>query len=96
MPSNRLFNTFTLTLYCLILGGSVLAADAARKAADVRLIEVRLARGIGGKGYFTLTGGLPDVQAALDAGVKIIEDLGSMVRADIITHPHEDMKPFMI
>ncbi|MDP7422664.1 MAG: BMC domain-containing protein, partial [bacterium] len=34
----------------------VVAADAAAKAALVKLIEIRLASGLGGKAFFTLTG----------------------------------------
>ncbi|WP_319001666.1 BMC domain-containing protein [Clostridium estertheticum] len=34
----------------------MVAADAAAKAAQVKLIEIRLGMGIGGKSYITLTG----------------------------------------
>jgi microcompartment protein CcmL/EutN len=50
------------------LASAVRAADAALKAAAVRLVELHLARGIGGKGTVVLTGALGDVEAALDAG----------------------------
>ena len=43
------------------------AADAAGKAAEIALRDMRLAVGIAGKAFFTLTGELPDVQAAADA-----------------------------
>ena len=48
---------------------AVRAADAALKAAGVRLVDLHLARGIGGKGYVVLTGDLSNVDAAVDAGV---------------------------
>jgi hypothetical protein len=38
------------------VAGTLLAADAALKAAQVRLLKLHLARGIGGKGYFSMTG----------------------------------------
>jgi microcompartment protein CcmL/EutN len=38
------------------VASGIIAADAAVKTASVRLIELRLAKGIGGKSFFTLTG----------------------------------------
>ena len=43
------------------------AVDAALKAAPVRLNELRLGDDLGGRGLAVLTGGLTDLQAALDA-----------------------------
>lgn len=43
------------------------AADAACKAAHVTLRDVRLAVGIAGKAFFTMTGDLNDVEAAIEA-----------------------------
>lgn len=48
----------------------VLAADAACKTADVRLIKLRLALHLGGKGYSTFAGTIADVEAALEAAVR--------------------------
>src|SRR5206468_5265836 len=42
-------------------------ADAAVKAANVELIEIRLAMASGGKAFVTLTGSVADVQSAVDA-----------------------------
>jgi microcompartment protein CcmL/EutN len=70
----------------------VVAADAACKAAEVDLIEVRLANGLGGKAFFTLTGELHAVQAAIDAGTRAIES-GLLLRTEIIPAPHDQLKP---
>ncbi len=43
-------------------------ADAAVKAANVELIEIRLAMALGGKAFVTLTGDVAAVQSAVDAG----------------------------
>lgn len=43
------------------------AADAAAKAANVTLIEVRTGFAIGGKGFVTLTGDVGAVRAAVEA-----------------------------
>ena len=50
---------------------AVLAADAAAKAAAVRLIETRTAVP-GGKGLVTMTGSVGDVRAAVAAGISAI------------------------
>jgi microcompartment protein CcmL/EutN len=46
---------------------AVSAADAAGKAAAVALRDMRLATGIAGKAFFTMTGELPDIEAAAAA-----------------------------
>src|SRR5262249_43722915 len=43
---------------------TIVAADAATKAAAVRITEMQLGRGIGGKAFFTVTGPLAEVEAA--------------------------------
>jgi microcompartment protein CcmL/EutN len=51
----------------LTVCGAIAAADAACKAADVTIRDMRLAVGIGGKAFFSLTGELHDVEAAAAA-----------------------------
>ena len=69
---------------------TIVAADAATKAAAVRITEMQLARGIGGKAFFTVTGPLAEVEAAVEAGVGAIE--AAAVRGtEIIAAPHEDL-----
>ena len=46
---------------------AVTAADAAGKVALVALRDMRLATGISGKAFFTMTGDLPDIEAAAAA-----------------------------
>lgn len=46
---------------------SIAAADAALKAAQVQLLELRTGFGIGGKGFFLLSGSVGDVRAAAEA-----------------------------
>lgn len=51
---------------------AVLAADAAAKAANVHLIEVKTVVG-GGKGYLSLCGEVGDVRTAIAAGIGAIK-----------------------
>ena len=71
------------------VAATILAADAAAKAAAVRVIEMQLARGIGGKGYFIVTGTLGDVEAAVEAGLGAV-DANLVCATEIIAAPHED------
>lgn len=67
------------------------AADAVAKAADVQLLEVRLAMALGGKAFCTLTGDVASVQAAVAAGRQVIADAGVLVNAVVISRPHPDV-----
>ena len=69
--------------------GSV--ADAAAKAADVQLLEVRLAMAHGGKAFCTLTGDVSSIQTAVAAGRAIIAEAGVLVNAVVISRPHPDV-----
>jgi microcompartment protein CcmL/EutN len=70
---------------------AVTAADAAAKAAEAALLELRLGQGIGGKAYFTLTGELDAVDAAMAAGRGVIEP-AMIFETQIIASPHADLK----
>lgn len=63
------------------------AADAAVKAANVQLIEIRLAMALGGKAFVTLTGEVAAVYAAVDAGAQIVADKGLLVNKVVIPAP---------
>jgi len=67
------------------------AADVAVKAANVTLMEIRLAMALGGKAFATLTGDVSSVQAAVDAGRAVIAEAGLLVNAVVIPRPHPDV-----
>lgn len=68
------------------MAASVRAADAALKCAEVELVDLHLARGIGGKGYLVLTGELPDVEAALDAAAACAGE-SAVVGRELMANP---------
>ncbi len=70
---------------------TILSADAAVKAAEVNLIEIRIAMAIGGKGFFNVTGDVAAVEAAIAAGLKIAEGRGQIVASVVIPRPHPDL-----
>ena len=67
------------------------AADAAAKAADVKLLEVRLAMALGGKAFCTMTGDVASVQASVAAGRAVLAEAGVLVNAVVISRPHPDV-----
>ncbi len=72
------------------VAAAIKAADTAAKRANVRITRLHLAKGIGGKGYFTLAGPQADVEAALEgAGASIEPNL--LVTTEIIERPHRDL-----
>jgi len=50
------------------VAAAIWAADRAAKAARITLRRIRLAQGLGGKGFVYLTGTVHDVEAAMTAG----------------------------
>ncbi|SDF56619.1 BMC domain-containing protein [Sporolituus thermophilus] len=70
---------------------AVAAADTAAKAAPVELVEIRLARGLGGKAVITLTGDVGAVTAAVQAGSTAIEESGFLVDRVVLAAPHKDL-----
>jgi microcompartment protein CcmL/EutN len=72
------------------VAATIVSADAALKAAAVRLIEMQLARGIGGKAYFVLTGALDEIEAAVEAALGVL-DPAVVCATEIIAAPHDDL-----
>lgn len=67
------------------------AADIAAKTSEVSLLELRIARGMGGKSYMLLTGDVAAVTAAIEAAkVKAGED-GLLVDSAVIPNPDKSL-----
>lgn len=62
-------------------------ADAAVKAADVSLVELRLAMALGGKAFVKMTGSVASVEAAVQAGAQHIASRGLLVNKVVIPAP---------
>ena len=69
----------------------IIAADAAAKKANIKLIDIRLANALGGKAYVTLTGEVGAVRSAVNAGCNTIKEDGILLRRVVIPNPHEDL-----
>jgi microcompartment protein CcmL/EutN len=73
------------------VASAIHAADAGVKGADVRLVEVRLADGLGGKGIVLYSGLVADVEAAVEIGVGVLERPDLLVRQVVISQLHTEM-----
>jgi len=70
---------------------AVYAADAAVKAADVELIDLRLGTGIGGKSFVLLTGEVAAVTEAIHCGIAAEGGKGLLVDSVIIPNPRPEL-----
>ncbi|MEZ4771318.1 MAG: BMC domain-containing protein [Caldilineales bacterium] len=73
------------------VAAAIQAADAGLKAAQVTLLELRLADGLGGKGLAFFAGNVTDVEAAVDAACTLIDGGGNLLHAVVIPQLHPDM-----
>ncbi|MBR1409019.1 MAG: BMC domain-containing protein [Clostridia bacterium] len=73
------------------LASCINGADAAVKAADVELIEVRLGRGMGGKSFFVVTGEVAAVEASIRAAEALSGMEGLIASRVVIPSPHPDL-----
>ena len=67
------------------------ASDAAAKGAEALLLEIRLADGLGGKGYVLFGGSIADVEAAVEIGTARIASSGELVAGTVIPRLHPAM-----
>jgi microcompartment protein CcmL/EutN len=75
---------------------AIIAGDEAVKAARVDLLEIRLARALGGKAFVLLTGEVSAVRAAVDAGIRAARAQGLLLGYTVIPSPHPDLIPSLV
>ena len=73
------------------LPACIVAADAAVKAAKITLIEIRLAKALGGKAFTVFTGEVAAVRAAVKAGTHEVDGTGTLLGSVIIPAPHPEL-----
>ena len=67
---------------------AIKAADIAVKTAKVEIYDLRVSRGMGGKGVVMLTGEIGDVTAAVEAGSNYAKESGMLSSYSVIAAPH--------
>jgi microcompartment protein CcmL/EutN len=72
------------------VAAAIRAADSGIKGAEVRLLEIRMADGLGGKGIVLYSGVVADVEAAVEIGCAEIRP-GLLVRQVVISQLHPEI-----
>ena len=67
------------------------AADMAVKASDADLVEVRIARALGGKSTCIINGDISSVKESVMAGIKYAQEKDFLVDYQIIASPHPSL-----
>ena len=70
---------------------AIKAADTAVKTSKVEIYDLRVSRGMGGKGMVLLTGEVSDVTAAVEAGSLYAQDQGLFASSSVMASPHKDL-----
>ena len=70
---------------------AIKAADIAVKTARVEIYDLRVSRGMGGKGVVMLTGDVGDVTAAVEAGADYAKSVSTLSAFTVIAAPHEEL-----
>ncbi|PKM52048.1 MAG: propanediol utilization protein [Firmicutes bacterium HGW-Firmicutes-7] len=76
------------TMSCL---SSIMVADTAIKASNIRIIEIRIARGLGGKGFTIISGEVSSVKKAIQAVEEKYISTGEILCASTIANPEKEL-----
>ena len=75
---------------------AIIAADGAAKTGEVELIELRLGMGLGGSAFFTLTGEVSSVEAAILRARSLAEANEALVDSNVIASPGPDVVSYLL
>jgi len=78
------------------VANTLVAADRSLKDADVHLVGIRVAVGLGGRAYYVLRGALHDVEAGVEVGTTILKAADRLHRTEVIARPHDEMVPWLL
>jgi microcompartment protein CcmL/EutN len=73
------------------VASAIVAADIALKTATVDLFDLRIANGLGGKSFLSLTGEVSDVRSAVIAGAASAQETNRLAHQVVIPRPHPDL-----
>ena len=71
------------------------ALDTALKRTEIKLVGVHLCLGIGGKGYWFITGPLHSVQESIDAAIHVTPR-DKLVTSEVVGAPHPEAIEIML
>lgn len=74
---------------------AIIAADIASKSANIQILDVRLARGLGGKSFLIITGEVSSVKTAIESCEAELFDRGDIVSTAVIAQPSAQLRDFI-
>ncbi|MCD6579153.1 BMC domain-containing protein [bacterium] len=72
------------------------AADIALKESQVRLVDMRLGKALGGKAFFIITGEVGAVKSSIMAAVEFLKENTNLVQFKVIPAPAEELKKSLL
>ncbi|WP_434798619.1 BMC domain-containing protein [Terrisporobacter vanillatitrophus] len=70
---------------------AIKAADIAVKSSNIKLIEVRIAKGLGGKGFLIMTGEVSSIKSAVKSCENELGKMGEITSTAVIPSPHRNL-----
>ncbi|PKM94723.1 MAG: propanediol utilization protein [Firmicutes bacterium HGW-Firmicutes-1] len=70
---------------------SIMVADTAIKASNINIIEIRIARGLGGKGFTIISGEVSSVKRAIMAVEDKYMATGEILCASTVANPEKEL-----
>jgi len=70
---------------------TLLAADAAAKAAAITLFRIHLAMALGGKGFLLMSGSVANCRTGVDVAAAVAREKGLLVSAVLIPGPSREL-----
>lgn len=73
------------------VASAIQAADTAAKTADIQLMDIRTALGLGGKGFVLLSGDVAAVEASVGAASEMVRTTGLLVGTTVLPRPSVEL-----
>lgn len=73
------------------IAASIKAADNAVKAAQVKLLDIRLGISIGGKSFVVLSGDVSSVTEAIECATREPAEEGTLINKAVISNPSDEL-----
>ena len=80
---------------CTTVATLLVAADLAVKTADVVLLTLRAAAGLGGKSFFVCAGEVSQVTAAIHAAAGFARAREKLAGSVVLAQPHRDLEAWL-
>ena len=84
-------NTSCAIVETYTISSAIKAANIAAKRTNIKLLKIALGKGIAGKGYFTFTGDLNEIEESANTAKELLERDGALINLSIISNPQPEI-----